>query len=91
MNSSTEETSDFALVAGPAEGSEAEAVPVEGAVTIEESENAVAPAAESHSRPTQGEMPFAMVHGKAYTQLPQDLYIPPDALEVFLEIGRAHV
>jgi segregation and condensation protein A len=35
--------------------------------------------------PQQGEMPFAIVHGKAYTQLPQDLYIPPDALEVFLE------
>lgn len=35
--------------------------------------------------PQQEEMPFAMVHGKAYTQLPQDLYIPPDALEVFLE------
>jgi segregation and condensation protein A len=40
-------------------------------------------AAKAH--PTQGEMPFAMVHGQAYTQLPQDLYIPPDALEVFLE------
>ena len=37
------------------------------------------------ARPLQGEMPFAVVHGKAYTQLPQDLYIPPDALEVFLE------
>lgn len=36
-------------------------------------------------RPSQAEMPFAIVHGKAYTQLPQDLYIPPDALEVFLE------
>ncbi|MES2674815.1 MAG: ScpA family protein [Pseudomonadota bacterium] len=36
-------------------------------------------------KPLQSEMPFAMVHGKAYTQLPQDLYIPPDALEVFLE------
>jgi segregation and condensation protein A len=35
--------------------------------------------------PLQSEMPFAMVQGKAYTQLPQDLYIPPDALEVFLE------
>lgn len=46
-----------------------------------------APAAEQESTPSpkQGEMPFAMVHGKAYTQLPQDLYIPPDALEVFLE------
>ena len=41
------------------------------------------PAAPAH--PTQGEMPFAIVHGQAYTQLPQDLYIPPDALEVFLE------
>ena len=30
-------------------------------------------------------MPFAMVQGQAVTQLPQDLYIPPDALEVFLE------
>ncbi|MEZ5525646.1 MAG: ScpA family protein [Pseudomonadales bacterium] len=30
-------------------------------------------------------MPFAIVEGQPYTQLPQDLYIPPDALEVFLE------
>lgn len=35
--------------------------------------------------PAQSEMPFAIVQGKAYTQLPKDLYIPPDALEVFLE------
>jgi len=28
---------------------------------------------------------FAKVGGEPYTQLPQDLYIPPDALEVFLE------
>jgi segregation and condensation protein A len=27
----------------------------------------------------------ARVHGEPYTELPQDLYIPPDALEVFLE------
>lgn len=33
----------------------------------------------------QGEMPFAVVQGQAMTQIPQDLYIPPDALEVFLE------
>ncbi|WP_426416587.1 segregation and condensation protein A [Aestuariirhabdus sp. LZHN29] len=33
----------------------------------------------------QGEMPFAVVQGKEMTSLPQDLYIPPDALEVFLE------
>ena len=30
-------------------------------------------------------MPFAMVHGEPVTQLPKDLYIPPQALEVFLE------
>lgn len=33
----------------------------------------------------QTEMPFAMVYGKAITNLPKDLYIPPEALEVFLE------
>ncbi len=37
------------------------------------------------SHPSQAEMPFAIVQGKAYTQLPKDLYIPPDALEVILE------
>ena len=35
--------------------------------------------------PTQNEMPFAIVQGEPVTQLPQDLYIPPEALEVFLE------
>ncbi len=33
----------------------------------------------------QAEMPFALVQGEPYTTLPRDLYIPPDALEVFLE------
>ncbi len=35
--------------------------------------------------PQQSEMPFAMVEGEPYTELPRDLYIPPDALQVFLE------
>ena len=35
--------------------------------------------------PAQQEMPFAYVHGTAVTELPRDLYIPPDALEVFIE------
>ncbi len=35
--------------------------------------------------PEQAEMPFAFVQGEAVTTLPKDLYIPPDALEVFLE------
>ena len=33
----------------------------------------------------QREMPFALVQGAPLTDLPKDLYIPPDALEVFLE------
>ncbi len=36
-------------------------------------------------QPLQGEMPFAVVQGKPLTELPKDLYIPPEALEVFLE------
>ncbi len=35
--------------------------------------------------PRQAEMPFGVVQGTAVTELPRDLYIPPDALEVFLE------
>ncbi len=35
--------------------------------------------------PQQGEMPFAVVLGEEVTELPRDLYIPPYALEVFLE------
>src|SRR5215207_5415128 len=35
--------------------------------------------------PQQGEMPFAVVDGEPVTQMPKDLYIPPDALQVFLE------
>jgi segregation and condensation protein A len=37
------------------------------------------------SVPQQQELQFAMVYGQAMTELPIDLYIPPDALEVFLE------
>ena len=33
----------------------------------------------------QKEMPFAVVQGERYTKMPVDLYIPPDALEVFLD------
>jgi segregation and condensation protein A len=35
--------------------------------------------------PEQVEMPFAMVNGEPFSHLPHDLYIPPQALEVFLE------
>jgi segregation and condensation protein A len=33
----------------------------------------------------QQEMPFAVVDGEPLTELPQDLYIPPHALKIFLE------
>jgi segregation and condensation protein A len=42
-------------------------------------------APEGDALPQQAEMPFAMVHGEAVTEVPKDLYIPPQALEVFLE------
>jgi len=35
--------------------------------------------------PQQGEMPFAIVDGEPVTEPPKDLYIPPQALQVFLE------
>lgn len=41
---------------------------------------------DSHAAPPQQqEMPLAVVRGEPVLQMPQDLYIPPDALEVFLE------
>ena len=38
-----------------------------------------------NAQPQQEEMPFAIVDGEPYTEVPRDLYIPPDALQVFLE------
>jgi segregation and condensation protein A len=39
----------------------------------------------SETVPEQAELPFAMINGEPLTQLPKDLYIPPQALEVFLD------
>ena len=47
--------------------------------------NAVPDAALVLPPPEQVEMPFAVVNGEPLSQLPRDLYIPPQALEVFLE------
>lgn len=56
------------------------------------SEPAVSPSADMASNvvpfpvpPQQQEMPLALVRGQPMLQMPQDLYIPPDALEVILE------
>src|SRR5688500_6598378 len=43
------------------------------------------PQAHAPVHPQQHEMPLAMVLGQPVLQIPQDLYIPPDALEVILD------
>ena len=48
-------------------------------------EDAPKPPQDAKQSPAQSEMPFAVVDGEPVTQLPQDLYIPPYALQVFLE------
>jgi segregation and condensation protein A len=48
-------------------------------------EDAPKPPQDEKQSPAQSEMPFAIVDGEPVTTLPQDLYIPPYALQVFLE------
>ena len=54
-------------------------------LTVVTSKDAPKSAAQEEQVPAQKEMPFAVVDGEAVTELPQDLYIPPYALQVFLE------
>lgn len=54
-------------------------------LTIMTSDDAPKPAAQDELVPAQSEMPFAVVDGEPITELPQDLYIPPYALQIFLE------
>ena len=58
-------------------------------MSTESAQAGVAPEAEgidtSMHTPQQQEMPLAVVRGEPVLQMPQDLYIPPDALEVILE------
>ena len=61
-----------------------EAPPEQPETTTTDMEPANGPVPESPAA-QQEEMPFAVVQGQPYTRMPQDLYIPPDALEVFLE------
>lgn len=53
-------------------------------LTVVTSKDAPKPAQDDQN-PAQAEMPFAVVDGEPVTELPQDLYIPPYALQVFLE------
>ena len=43
------------------------------------------PGAPHEQAPLQHEMPFAIIDGEPVTEPPKDLYIPPQALRVFLE------
>ena len=52
--------------------------------TSEKSTTAMLPSAFAQV-PQQQEMPLAVVRGQPVLEMPQDLYIPPDALEVILE------
>ena len=54
-------------------------------LTVLTPEDAPKPAQDEKQSPAQAEMPFAVVDGEPATTLPQDLYIPPHALQVFLE------
>ena len=54
-------------------------------LTVVTPEDAPKPPQDEKQSPAQGEMPFAVVDGEPVTTLPQDLYIPPYALQVFLE------
>src|SRR3546814_6844735 len=47
----------------------------------EDTASAASPQSLAILHPQQQEMPLAVVHGQAVLQIPQDLYIPPDALE----------
>lgn len=50
-----------------------------------EQDQAVAKAVGVSQASAQAELPFALIQGEPLTVVPQDLYIPPDALEVILE------
>ena len=54
-------------------------------LTVVNPGDAPKPPQDEKQSPAQGEMPFAVVDGEPVTTLPQDLYIPPYALQVFLE------
>jgi segregation and condensation protein A len=54
-------------------------------LTVLTPDDAPKPAQDQNQSPAQAEMPFAVVDGEPVTTLPQDLYIPPYALQVFLE------
>ncbi|ASM50246.1 segregation and condensation protein A [Pseudoalteromonas espejiana DSM 9414] len=49
------------------------------------SDTTQSPVVINNVEPVQQKLPLAFLHGKAVVDKPEDLYIPPDALEVILE------
>lgn len=60
-------------------------MPMKPELKVLKREDAPKPPQDEKQSPAQAEMPFAVVDGEPITTLPQDLYIPPYALQVFLE------
>ena len=55
------------------------------ALGVKQAANDNQAALNNNAASAQGEMPFALIQGEPLTMIPQDLYIPPDALEIILE------
>src|SRR5712664_3265504 len=72
-----------ARYAGRGPSSDGHGLPMKPELTLVQ--NAAATPPVSVQMPAQSEMPFAVVEGQPITEMPRDLYIPPQALEVFLE------
>ncbi len=76
MNQTSDETDQVSEIADN---------PVELSVKMENQSSESSVQETDAAQPQQEEMPFAYVQGAPVTILPKDLYIPPEALEVFLE------
>lgn len=57
----------------------------EPVVALEVCETEQSNASSAPEQQEEAASPFAVINGVALTKLPEDLYIPPDAMEVFLE------
>ena len=60
-------------------------LPENEAKNEDQAQNQTLKQAQDQAVGNQKEMPFAMVHGEPLSEIPTDLYIPPEALKVFLE------
>ncbi len=69
---------------GPSASLQVEPSPTEGSPT-EDKSTEHKPTEHKPMGAQQQELPFAIVAGKPITEMPKDLYIPPAALQVFLE------